>query len=661
MRKSSSLTLALALLLSFSPIFRAQTVNDCDSLRSKAEQLEKMDLAEMSLSIQKLCKEALMKIYTQLSQCERHEISVVSEMANTVAGTDAASNIEEKLRGLVKKNSDTEAKLSILRTALNVSNAGPGEPAPSAGVPVVESVTNTESTGTPAETEGTNVSSATDAAAIPQTFPCQPVATYSAAPPLLTDVVNRDAKDIAAGKNNGAIASVAKMTLYATLDAASPTSSEQLRGLEAYQFLSETARTDKQLGGSATSDGSVSAIEKPGFARLLGFAVEHGGITKKNDGTNLTLSTSLYSLYAMNHHDTAEAYARSGVLNRVGLFATFAIDNQNNDLANARRQNLSEWSVKARLFGDRSTRSKGFTKFWRDQVETLIDDRLVALGKPLEDLTSSDPNNKAYRSLRIAAGNCLRTAVRNRTQDTEYQSATQDVRTKILTDLMIGLLKSNVYDRVKSGEVQLSDRVITTIETQYVPNLKAALANLKAVGGVIEEKLNDLKKGPLATFAYTNHRIPTGSDYSETKFLFEQDKGYFGPLKLNGNFGLSFYNKPDSILNQQRLRDITAALAFEGTSNSPFTETDNQSKITYSFVGRYERIFENRNRPNRTPDIRVFQFVTDIPFMKGFSLPLSVSYANGTEEERKKGFRFNFGMHLDTDKLFDLLGAASRH
>ena len=136
-------------------------------------------------------------------------------------------------------------------------------------------------------------------------------ANYAQAPPLLTDIVTRDAKDIAGGQNNGAIASVAKMILYATLDAASPTSSKLLRDLEPYQYLSETARTDKQLGASATSNGSVSAIEKPGFARLLGFAIEHGAINKKTDGTNLTLSTSLYSLHALNHEDIAETYSRS--------------------------------------------------------------------------------------------------------------------------------------------------------------------------------------------------------------------------------------------------------------------------------------------------------------------------------------------------------------
>jgi hypothetical protein len=197
--------------------------------------------------------------------------------------------------------------------------------------------------------------------------------------------------------------------------------------------------------------------------------------------------------------------------------------------------------------------------------------------------------------------------------------------------------------------------MITDIETKYVPNLKSALDDLKSAGGLIEKKLDDLRTGPLATFAYTNHRIPTGSDYSETKFLFEQDKSLFRPLKLIGNVGFSFYNKPNPLLNQERLRDFTAALAFEGSSRSPFTESGNQSKITYSFVGRYERLFENDGTLLRKPDIGTFQFVMEIPFFKGLSLPLSATYANGTEEEKKNHFRFNFGMRLDTDKLFELL------
>jgi hypothetical protein len=342
------------------------------------------------------------------------------------------------------------------------------------------------------------------------------------------------------------------------------------------------------------------------------------------------------------------------VLNRVGVSASFGVTNTDNDLANARRNNLKEWSARVRLFGDRSTRSSQFQTFWKTQINPLIDARIDALQDPLRELTMNNPD---FTALRMRVGRCLRTAVQSRLQDADYKAATEEQQVKILSDLMIGILKTNVFDKVKAGDLKLTDQNIADIETKYVPNLRAALDNLKGAGGLIEKKLDDLRKGPLATFAYINHRIPTGSDYSETKFLFEQDKSFFRPLKLTGNLGFSFYNKPNPALNQERLRDFTAALAFEGSSRSPFTESENLSKITYSFVGRYERLFENKRMAERKPDIGTFQFVMDIPFFKGLSLPLSATYANGTEEEHKKHFRFNFGMRLDTDKLFELIKA----
>lgn len=133
-----------------------------------------------------------------------------------------------------------------------------------------------------------------------------------------------------------------------------------------------------------------------------------------------------------------------------------------------------------------------------------------------------------------------------------------------------------------------------------------------------------------------------------------------GPLKLTGNIGLSLYNKPDPALNQRRLRDFAAALSFEGSSDSPFTEGENKSKITYAFVGRYQRLFENRNVATRTPDIGSLQFVTEVPLFKGLSIPFSITYSSATEEEKKQGFRFNFGTHFDMDKLVELLRANAK-
>src|SRR6185295_19601540 len=189
---------------------------------------------------------------------------------------------------------------------------------------------------------------------------------------------------------------------------------------------------------------------------------------------------------------------------------------------------------------------------------------------------------------------------------------------------ILGRLHTAVYGPVHNHTFNLDANDLGRIEQEFLPNIKEALDAYVLADTELKNIFSDLQRGPLLTFAYTNHRIPTASDYSETKFLFEQDKGLFAPLKLSTNVGVSFYNRPNRSLNQQKTRDFSAALSFEGASDSPFTEAENKSKITYSFVGRYQRLFENRGVRGRTADIGTLQFVTEIPLFKGLSLPFSV-------------------------------------
>ena len=604
MKLPSRLYISFIILIVFlcvSQMCYAQASDNCDELRDKVERLRKTDLNTMSPSLQRDVEKSRLRLYEQFSKCLEQDISAAVKVRDIVMGTDAAGVIEETLKLRIKEKRDIDGEIASLSGRPNTPVAeGELREAPSTNETAASSSStlnrrsSTQSINT-ATSEAVSAGNSnrrstllrSGATTSPAPDPtCEPGKAYDDAPELLTDIVGKAALDVVQSKDSNALsAGVPQMLLYTIMDAASPASSRRIRGLKAYQYLSETARTDKQLGASAKSDGAVSAIEKPGFARLLGFAVEHGGIEKKNDGTTLTLSTSLYSLYQINKQDTAETYARAGVLNRIGVSASFGVTDTNNELANARRNNLSEWGVKARLFGDRSTRSASFQAFWDKEIRPLINDRLKALGGGIEKLSE---DIDGYDLFENSLTDCLETAVKDRLDDDDYQKATPDEQQKILTSLMIAQLKSNVFDRVQLGQLVLTDQVKKDIELEYLPKLKTALDNLVVAGGLIEKKLEDLKKAPLGTFAYTNHRIPNGSDYSETKFLFEQDKGAFGPLTLNGNFGLSFYNKPNPLLNQQRLRDVTAALSFEGTSDSPFTENGNQSKITYSFVGRYE-------------------------------------------------------------------------
>ncbi len=660
MKTSAAILILLAVILCGCTLGMAQQEHDCDQLRTKVAQLEKIDIRSMSPSVKQLYKESLLKVYGQFSACLAKDISTTAAMQEAVASTNAAPAVDEKLRQLTREKSATDDKILVLRTNLSqpdwvvTTEAAANQP----GSP------NRPTNGSGAKTEATEMSVRAETPAAPPLTRSAPAAevvagvAYQDPPAILNDIVQNAAADVV--KNNSPQKSLLpqfELLIYTLFDAASPASSKVLRGLEPYRYLGETARTDKQLGASANSNGSVSAIEKPGFAQLLGFAIEHGGITKRNDGTNLTLSTSLYSLYAMKDGDTAATYDRAGFLNRIGISASFAVDNKTDDLANVRRNNLTEWSVKARLFGDRSTRSPGFQRFWDTEISPLIGARLLAFTGPLSDLGQEIADFESLRDKLIP----LPEIVKVRMDQSDYKApATTDAqRQKMIADVILGHLRANVYDPIKGGSFKLPPEVVTKIESQYLPALKLALDNLNVGRELLKKKLDDLKTGPLGTFAYTNHRTPTGSGYSEAKVLIEQDKSFFRPLKLTGNFGLSFYNRPDPSLKQEKLRDIFAALSFDGKTNSPFTEADNQSKITYSFVGRYQRLFENRRMVKRKPDIGVLQFVAEIPLFRGLSLPLSVTYANATEQEKKQGFRFNFGMHLDTDKLFALLKAAS--
>lgn len=682
MKITRSFVSGLVLLLCLLPRpYMAQQRSELDHLWGKIEELEKVDQQGMSPLMLELHEKAMLKQYMELSTYLDREIETAAASRERIrSSADAVSSIDQQLRDLNKQRVQVAGRITILRTLLGsveevakVDTTVPGERRSTAesGRVVTRGQSTAlmnavgESASAPvavgantgaAPISGATVAASTATAAPPQ--PCGPVATYTDAPEILSDLATNSAiAVINANDPDLAVQAGTQMVLYTLLDAASPRSSQLIHGLEAYRYIGETARTDKQLGSSGDSDGAVSAIEKPGFAQLLGFAIEHGGIAKENDGTNLTLSTSLYSLYALGTEDTAKNYARAGILNRVGVAATFAAQNKDNELANARRNNLSEWSAKVRLFGDRSSRSPGFQKIFVEKIKPAIQARLRSLGRPMEALATGNP---AYSDLEDAALDDLPDQIRARMACPDYTAAGADLKQQILSAVILGRLHTAVYDPVHSHTFDLDANDLGRIEQEFLPNIKEALDAYVLADAELKKVFDDLQKGPLLTFAYTNHRIPTASDYSETKFLFEQDKGLFAPLKLIANVGASFYNRPNRSLNQHKTRDVSAALSFEGTSASPFTEGENKSKITYSFVGRYQRLFENRGVQGRTADIGTLQFVTEVPLFKGLSLPFSVTYSSATEEEKKQGFRFNFGTRLDMDKLFDLLKANSK-
>ncbi|MGA9770361.1 MAG: hypothetical protein WBV94_15085 [Blastocatellia bacterium] len=485
---------------------------------------------------------------------------------------------------------------------------------------------------------------------------------YPDAPPglvRLVDIVAENATQ--AGVGAAAISSkYTEMIAWAVADARSGSMETNIKNLEAYRYLGETARTDKQVGASATSGGTTSAIEKPGLVNLLGFAVEHGAIQQNLSDTAVTLSTSPYALIALVEGDTPDTYKRYELFNRLGVSATFNLNDKDNVLANVSRKQLTEWSAKLRLTGDRSTRSPKFQAFWDKNIGPVIQQR-VDVTQELRDTVSDDDNLEPLTDIdkpsSLAA--ILKTQVANYLQ--ANPTDTPDKKRAVIAaikQMILCHLKELVYDRVKSGDIKLSTATLDSLNSSFT-NLARVHSNIAEARQKLEDFLKTfMVEGTLSTFAYTNHRVEMGSDYSEFKLLFER---HVAPLDIVANANLSIYDKPDPMKNQERIRDFSGSISLEGSSKNPLRSiSEDLSRITYSFTGRYERLKENEDMPGRKPDIASAQFKIELPIAIGISIPVAYTYSSATEMSMKKENRFNIGLHLDVDKLFATRRAANR-
>jgi len=633
---------------------KAQQSPSLESLKEQIRTLEQIDRdPNTPPEVKTLNQSFLAERRSQLRDLTQKRIDSLRAYLSSVRASLSSSEIERVQQAI------DELQTSLAEPQLKASADSAAAAAPVSGPTTATPDSNARSA---ANTPRVANAVAEVRPAAPQT-PLTPVTdctsdnSYTNAPPLLTEITERVADDIVNGKNAEEMVagSFAKMYSYTVADALtvnSPVAVRTIRSLKAYQYLGETARIDKQVGAGSSSSGTTSAIEKPGFARLLGFAIEKGAILKDVEGSSLTLSTSPYVLFTMNGDgDTAENYARAGLLNRIGVSATFNIEDQNSVLASARRNQLTDWSVRARLYGDRSTRSKAFQKAWRDDIQPAIERRLAVLSG-VERFISL--HQSEFPDL-DGTNDQVDSAVASLMNSAAYKDANDADKKKMLSNTILCNIKSGVFDDINAHPQRVSESTRNQIVNNFVPSLAAALDNLEVVRGVLKDKLDALAKGPLATFAYTNHREPATSDYSEFKFLFEQDKTLFGMLNIVGNASFTMYNKPNALLNQSRIRDINAALSFEGAVDSPFLKNQpDLSKITYAFTGTYQRMRENEGLAGRKPDLVGLQFKLDVPIYGGFNFPIALTYTNGTEHTNRNDKRLNFGFKFDMDKLFAL-------
>jgi hypothetical protein len=485
---------------------------------------------------------------------------------------------------------------------------------------------------------------------------------YNDPPPGLQRLVQSAAEAIVADPSTGpdfVSARYSQMVAWTIADALSGSVGTNVKELEAYRYLGETARTDKQVGASAKSTGSTSAIERPGLINLLGFAIEHGAIQQEVSDTTLTLSTSPYAFVAAAFGDTPATYQNYEFLNRLGVSATFNLDDKENVLTSVSKKQLSEWSARVRLSGDRSTRSAAFQRFWDAEIGPFIQKR-INITEDFSDAVKNDDNlgpivNTDSTDSPVARlKGQIRSYLSANPTDTDEKKATAVTEIK---KMIYCNLKEVVFDPALSGALQMEKETLDILRVSFKD-----LAVVHAEIAIARKKLVDflalfMKQGTLSTFAYTNHRTVMGSDYSEAKLLFEH---HVKPFDVIANATVSIYHDPDPMKNQEKIRDFNLALSFQGSSKNPFrSESEDLSRITYSFTGRYQRFKENEDMTDRKPDLSSAQFRIDIPITLGLSIPIAYTYSSATETSMKKESKFNIGLHLDIDKLISMRRAAA--
>lgn len=472
---------------------------------------------------------------------------------------------------------------------------------------------------------------------------------YPNVPTALADLIGRVADQVIESGADSVNQVMPRLVSFTVADALGGGAEQKLRELRAYKYWGEVVRTDKQVGASSSASGSTTAIDKPGLVDLLGFAIEHGAIQQAINDTTLTLRTSPYAFVALAKGDTPETYQDFELLNRIGASATFKLSDTQNPLTNVSRRELIEWSGSFRLSGDRSIRSKAFNDHYEATVGQLVQTRVDTLAKMSTDVL----NAPGFRESIVVGGkNDAITPLKAKVKVYLDSHATDTADRKAqaraaISEMILCTLRSAVYEPVRNGTLKVDEAALTAALVtlgDVQQKIAQARAELK------QFMLDFTKQGTLSNFTYINHRVPAASDYSEFKLVFER---HVKPLNVIANAAFSVYNKPNPLLNQDRLRDFVLAFSLEGSSKNHLFRGDPElaTPITYSATGRYQRLMENENMMGRQPDIANFQARIEIPITPGLSVPIAYTYASATETMAKKENRFNFGVHLDINKV----------
>jgi hypothetical protein len=629
----------------------------CDLLCSKQKEVKQLQENDANPAldgeVRRINSLRLHDSLIELRILVQQNLTVASGLLASASGDDATV-LKQKIAtfaGLLQEISNALDKESHQIPSVPPSRVSPAAP---------KQITNPAS----ASPAGGQVSTAPGSAGTPPVLFSTPASTTSAscstsAPTgTLLSLLAHGAAELVASRADPAAANGQLDSIlfagFADLTVPSEVRESQNQILQKLYVKAETRRSiDKQLAAPAGGSGSTTAIDKPDFTRLLGFAIEHGGVTQAINGTSLTLSSSPYSLLTMGSGgDTAENYRRYGALTRLGAAASFNIQDQNNALASVTRKQLSGWTVRYRFSPDRSTRSRDFLDYWNKNVLPNLDESGKALAGALLDIQD--------RNAQVVNAILLRMTDPTSGYIAQYYSQHKNDAHETLVSGLEHEISCRVTELYKANisKLDLSEDVQSDLQNDFNAYVQAQSKIQRAIEAA-EAFSQELEKRWQGSISYVQNRQDANSNFSTFKLIFE--KSVPAPLKFTTNAVADVYHKPDPLKNQDTLRSFSVAGSLEYVlGRSPFlTNAVDQSPVSLALTGSYQRMPENRHKTGLKADIGVAQLKIQFPVSAGVTLPFSVSYANSSELIKETHVKANFGLSFDLDKLTHLLSAST--
>lgn len=412
----------------------------------------------------------------------------------------------------------------------------------------------------------------------------------------------------------------------------------------------EPKRLDKQPGASNTSAGTTSLVNKGSAPWLLGFALEHGGLTEDVDGNTITFRGNLVnSIRALQQggyiqsFDLGEDDPLIVYLAKLSFGVSFDTSTSQGGSSQSfsfNRNTFAGATAKYELYNHRDPRDKKWRAEWNQLAATAGNLLAEGIGNVSETFAHV-PGFATWRDAQVDKILALPADAK----DQDLQKALEDA--------------INSANAVLGQDPQVQ-AAVSRFKSSVVPSFLSAE---DAIFGKI-------KRSPIVTFDYdfVRQSLPTNQTVTTTQaqqglpdlsnLTLVLERGFAGANTPELTFNASGTWFSSSIGGRGRVRDYRTSLQLD----VPLREIQQIGKPTLSFAGQYLHLLQeplgqmvtvNGVTITRTGGIGVFQTKLSIPVKdSGVKIPISFTYANRTELIKEKDVRGNVGVTFDLDSLF---------